>query len=273
MNNNSTLFYIEPKLVQSKQFLICLIVFISLFSITIIIFVFYIFAKHKNILKSSVNYFMLNLIIVDFMKAIISIPFIAYSFDTILNRNIFEYFNNIEVNILCNSNIFLTCFFETIQLISFAAISFERLRMVKSPLIAINVRIKLTKKLLIATWSTATLLWFILFLTISTVSGFKNLNFQNNECFVDIFQIYVFGLFQNTTSEVYKTKIDIMAHQNIIYDSYNLLITIMVLFFSIYNYVKISLFLKHHKIEMENKFHMSIFLFLIFNLNIFLIIN
>jgi len=198
---------------------------------------------------------MLNLIIVDFMKAIISIPFIAYSFDTILNRNIFEYFNNIEVNILCNSNIFLTCFFETIQLISFAAISFERLRMVKSPLIAINVRIKLTKKLLIATWSTATLLWFILFLTISTVSGFKNLNFQN------------------TTSEVYKTKIDIMAHQNIIYDSYNLLITIIVLFFSIYNYVKISLFLKHHKIEMENKFHMSIFLFLIFNLNIFLIIN
>ena len=164
--------------------------------------------------------------------------------------------SNTSQNILCNANAILTALFETIQLISFAAVSFERLRMVKFPMLTVNIRIKLTKKLIVATWCLASFLSFFLFMSVSIISNYKNLNYAINECYLDFYHIFLFRPTKMSTVNV-TSKISLNQNQNIIFDTYNFIITIFSLAVSISFYTSISLFLKQHKIEMEHKFHLS----------------
>lgn len=256
MNSNITIFTETDGVLLIKSLLQSVVIIIFIFSVCIMSFLGFLFNKNKSLLKWPVNYFIINIIMVDSFKLLISIPLVVYSLEIIANDGLLR-LSYTSQNLLCNANALLTALFETIQLISFAAVSFERHRMVKFPLMSLNIRIRLTKKLILVSWCLAIFLSFLLYITISKISNFKNLDFQFNECYLDFFHIFVFRSLNGFLLPASNITAKISSNQNIIFDSYNLIITVFSLTVSISFYTSISFFLKQHKIEMDAKFHLS----------------
>lgn len=254
MESNISIFTNKNEIGIAKTLLESLIISISIISILIVSFLSFLFSRNKSLFNNSVNYFIINLISIDVLKSVINIPLIVYSLEMISNGLSSQ--NDLERNMICNTQAFLTALFETIQLLSFTAVSFERFRMVKSPLLASIVRIKLTRKLLLVTWSLSLTLVSFLYLTISVESNFENFSNQNNRCFVDFFHIFIFHS-NNLKIDQAKAVIKLNLIQNVIFDAYNLSITVVCTILSSLFYIKISIFLKNHKLEMEAKFHLN----------------
>lgn len=238
----------------SKTTLQVVVALISLISLGAISFLAYLFSKSKSLFKNSVNYFLANCILIDLLKVCLNIPVLIFSLEVISNAIQFNQNNNVQHNIACNLNAYILVFFDTIQLISFTAVSFERLRMVKLPLLPLNKRIRLTRKLLIASWVISIAFTIVLFLSVSIWSQFENFITLDNKCFIDFFHIYIYSSnFANQTSSVAELNII----QNLIFDSYNFAITLVCLSMSVAFYIKIYTYLKKHNLEMDAKFHLT----------------
>lgn len=223
-------------------FLQILVVFISLISIAAITLLGLIFYKNRDLFKCVVCHFIVNIIVVDVLKSLINVPILIYILE-ILRTDVNTKGYIISKIILCNLNAYLTILFETIQLFLFVSISFERLRCVRLPLLSVFERVKLTKKLLLTTWSIAFILSVAIFMAITTKASYENLGFEENKCYIDYFHIF---MDKNTMLEV-----DYI--QNVIYDAYHFIITSIAVILAIFFYTKINLFLKKHHSKMVIK--------------------
>jgi hypothetical protein len=126
---------------------------VSLVSISFLLFIFF---KNKSLIKNSVNIFVLNLVFIDLAQAAIHLPIFSYSIELIfvaerINTLIDSFFG--KSNIICNLNSFMSTLFETAQVLSFVVISYERFKIVLSPLLNQSNRFKLSKILLSLSWT------------------------------------------------------------------------------------------------------------------------
>ena len=222
------------------EVLIILIALSSLESIWLQSFVFY---KNRLLFKCVVSHFVLNLITVDFFKTLINVPIFIVSLEVILGKQVSMDRNK---DVLCNLNTFFVAFFDTVQLFSFAAISFERLRCIRTPMLAIQVRVKFTLKLILAAWLAALISVIALFVIITIITNFENFYLTNNKCFLDYYHLYAL----NTTV----TDLKYNQYQNIIFDAYNVLVTSIGLMIAVFFYSKISFFLESRRLEMGTKY-------------------
>lgn len=156
-------------------------------SLLVIFLLGYIFKQNKSLVNNSVNVFILNIIFVDLLRCLVQMPVfslgIHLTFDELSNKpNPINQMKNYEKNhnnnnnyqmliVGCNLNITLSVLFEIVQLLSFLGISYERYKIVHSPLLNSNKRFFLAKILLTLTWIVAIFLTALVLLCVSIFSG------------------------------------------------------------------------------------------------------
>lgn len=239
---NSTMLDDIKEIQTIKTVLEVLIILIALSSLGSIWMQSFVFYKNRLLFKCVVSHFVLNLITVDFFKTLINVPIFFASLEVILGKQATDR----NKDILCNLNAYFVALFDTVQLFSFAAISFERLRCIRTPMLAIQVRVKFTLKLILAAWLAALISVTVLFLIITIITNFENVYLTNNKCFLDYYHLYAL----NTTA----TDLNYNQYQNIIFDAYNVLVTSIGLMIAVFFYSKISFFLENRRLEMETKY-------------------
>ena len=219
---------------------------IVVISLAIILFVVFLFKKNKSLVKNSINIFILNLILIDLLKCCFYIPMLTYGLELIVVNYLNKSTTNANMEeIVCNLNSVLVIFFETIELISFTAISYERQRMIISPLTLPNKRINFSKAVLIVTWTIALVLTLIVFVGISYQSNFDNLNPNTNNC-----HLYIFHITNVSDSKAMRLN----YVQNKVYDYYHLAITFVSFGITLYFYLKIFYYLKMHEQKFESNY-------------------
>lgn len=152
---------------------------ITFASLLIIILLASIFKKNPSLTRNSVNIFILNIIFVDLLRCVINAPIYSLSvylaFDEFISgreAGINDRSSNyLALVVVCNLNTTLGVLFEIEQLLSFLAISYERFKIVRSPLLNANKRAVLAKLLLIFTWFISVCLSAIIIFFVSYISG------------------------------------------------------------------------------------------------------
>ena len=218
-------------------------------SLAIILFLFHLFFKNKTLIKNPVNIFIINLILVDFLKSLIHLPLFCINLEAILNpaselRS--------KTDFICNLNLILTILFETVQLYSFIAISYERLRMVNYPLLLAAKRLRLSLILLILTWTLSISTTVLFYLIVSYHSNFVNIN--QNQCYLDLFHLLGSNNFDNSNN--YSSNLTLSSNldanylefekQNEIIDIYHLVFTFITIGITFLIYLRILILLKEH---------------------------
>jgi len=238
-------FLSENELTNSLRLLIQLvgafIAFISFVSLGMQTIVFY---GNRALFKCAVSHSIVNLMIVDFLRLVMNMSLFIYSLSLITA----DVQNDLTHLVICNLNSIFTTLFETVQLAAFVIISFERLRCVSQATLTIEMRVRFTLRLISSTWFVSMLLSGLVFFLISYMSEYENLRIEKNKCFIDYFHILTllsgsYGI--NSTNEL-NSSLTMSKNQNIIFDFYNILITLIALFSATFFYTRISLFLKKH---------------------------
>ena len=246
-----------------KLFIHILSGLIIVLSTTIITFLLYLFIKNKRLVRNSINIFILNIIVNDLLKCSIYLPILNGSFDIIyrtiakyLDENIYMPDNGI-LTFFCNFDCLLGIFFETIQLVGMVFISFERYSMIVMPPTSKEKKFKQAKLYIYITWTISFTTTLSLFLLISIVSDFENMN--NSNCHIDLFHlnIHSFDFHKNATNIEFINFMNEQKRmslvQNRIYDIYSIVITFIAITLILGVYGKIFFYLRNHAKKIEHK--------------------
>lgn len=232
-------------------------------STIIITFLLYLFAKHKRIVRNSINIFILNIIINDLLRCTIYLPSLNYSVD-IIYRTIANYLdhhiytpNDKVLTLFCNFQCFLGIFFETIQLVGMVFISFERYTMIVLPPTTKEKKFKLAKFYIYVTWGVSLATTLTVFILISVFSELENIN--NYNCHIELFHlnIHSFDFHQNSTNiefiDYVNDQKQMSLIQNRIYDICSIVITFIAITIILCFYAKIFFYLRNHAKKIEHK--------------------
>jgi hypothetical protein len=248
-----------------------LFIALALISITLLFFIFH---KHRSLINNSVNIFVLNVVAIDLAKALLQQPVFLYSVGSILLAETSDLFQkssnnqNGSATVLCGINASLNLVFEVAQMLSFVAISYERYKIVLSPLLNQTKRLVLAKRLLALIWCVALSVMITL-----TLAVFLAMSGENVGCAIDVFHYHaqknVAVMHKNGANFTYIKSSSNLAFynssrawkrnlQNWSFDAFLLVFTAVSLLITGYFYARIILFLKLHEENMAKKLSIGV---------------
>ena len=231
--------------------------FLILCSFVPISLIFCVFYTNRSLLHNSVNMFIVNLIVVDLIKIVLNQPIFTYSIYllTEYKRTSVEsaYFR--DLNMVCGMHTFLNVLFEIVQSLSFVAISYERFKIVLTPMLNAAKRLILSKILIAVSWSLSLFLAILIAFIISIYSNFSNFSTERIGCFADIYHSsYTYDSEPSITyfnQSSYLEQQSFANLQNKVLDVFHFCTSVMCIVTSGYFYMQIFLFLRFHEEKMS----------------------
>lgn len=250
--NLTVINYSSGKYFIPECVLYVLIVSIIVCSLLIILLLLYIFKKNRSLINNSVNIFILNIVLTDALKCFVQLPIYALSIHVTFAQSTHNYpeaqADYFLSNVVCNLNLIVMLISEIVQLLSFLGISYERYKIVISPFLNSNKRLRLSRILLLFAWIISIVLTSVFFLIITLVAERENFSASSYGCYLDVYNSLI-GVVTADEGQIHFDADDFYLRdlENNIVDYFHLTFSLSSFLLTGYFYVRIILFLNFHE--------------------------